>query len=67
MTIVCNIWQAFAGMSAQSVLDHHSGCKAKYNKECVEHEGAMKAHKKKKSQRQKEVSESHGSDAAKKS
>ena len=27
MAVMCNICQAFAGMSAQSILDHHSGFK----------------------------------------
>ena len=37
--IICEICWAFAGMSAQSILDHHFRCKAKCDKECVEHEG----------------------------
>ena len=53
-----------AGMSAQSILSHCLGCKAKCNKECVEHEGLTKAPKKKKSQGQKETSQSHGLDNA---
>ena len=64
---MCNISQAFATMSAQNILDHHSGCKAKCVKECTEHEGPIKAPMKKKSQGQKETSQSHGLDAAKKS
>ena len=68
MTIVCNIYKAFAGMFTQSILGHHSGCKVKHDKECREHEGYAKAHNKKsKSQGQKEASQPHGSDAAKKS
>ena len=38
-------------MTAQSVLDHCSGCKAKHDKEHIQHEGpeeAEKSHKKKK-------------------
>ena len=67
MAIMCNICWAFAGMSAQSILDHCSGCKAIHDKECVEHEGPMKAPKKKKFCAQKETSQSHGPDTAKKS
>ena len=26
-------------MNAQGILDHHTGCKAKHDKECVEQEG----------------------------
>ena len=68
MAIMCNICWAFAGMSTQSILDHQSGYKAKYDKECVECGGPMKAPKrKKKSLRQKEASQLHGPDAVKKS
>ena len=72
MVIMCNICWAFASMTAQSILDHHLGCKAKHNKEhmeCEGHEKAQRSHKKKKSksQGQKGMSESLGSDAAKKS
>ena len=42
MVIVCNICQSFVGMHAQSILDHHSGCKAKHNKENMEQEGQEK-------------------------
>ena len=57
----------FAGISAQSVLDHHLGHKEKCNKECAEHEGPMKTPKKKMSQGQNEASQSNGPDTAKKS
>ena len=68
MANTCDICHVFASMSAQSILDHCSGCKVKYNKECAEHEGPTKAPKKKKvSWGQKEVSQSHGPDTAKKS
>ena len=67
MATMCNICQAFAGMSAKSILDHHSGFKAKHSKECVEHEGPTKAPKKKKSWAEKETCQSHGQDPAKKS
>ena len=30
-------------MNTNSILDHHSGCKAKHNKECAEQEGQEKA------------------------
>ena len=47
-------------MNAQNILDHHSECKAKNDKECMEWEGrekAKKSHKKKfKSWGQKEMS-----------
>ena len=36
-------------MSAQSILEHHTGCKAKCTKECAEQEG----HEVKKSQKKK--------------
>ena len=67
MAIMCNICQAFAGMSTQSILDHHSGCKAKCDKEHAACEGPAKTPKKKKSQSQKEVSQLHGLNATKKS
>ena len=67
MTIVSDICQAFAGMSTQSILDHHSGCKVKHNKEHVECEGSTKAPKKKKSWGQKEMSQSPSPDTAKQS
>ena len=44
---VCDM--AFASMSIQSILDNHSGCKVKCNKEFAEHEGPAKVHKEKKS------------------
>ena len=49
MAIMCNICWAFGAMSAQSVLGHHSGYKAKCDKDCVKCEGPMKALKKKQS------------------
>ena len=61
---MCNICQAFADMSTQSILDHNTGCKAKCDKECLECEGPMKAPKKKKSLGQKETLQSHSSDVA---
>ena len=67
MAIMCDICQAFAGISVQSILDHCSGCKAKWNKEHVGHEGSMKAPKKKKSWGQKKSSQSHSPDTAKRS
>ena len=68
MAIMCNICQTFASMSAQSVLDHCPGFKANDNKEHAEYEGPTEApNKKKKSQGQKEASQSHGPDAAKRS
>ena len=67
MAIMCEICQAFASMSTQSVLDHHSGSKAKCNKEYVESERPTKAPKKKKSWGQKEMSQSQSPDAAKQS
>ena len=58
MAIICDMCQAFASMSTQNILDHHSGCKAKCDKECAEHEGPTKTHKKKKkSQGLKEASQ----------
>ena len=50
LTITCDLCKSFASMSAQSVLDQHSGCKAKHAKEHAEqevHEKAKKSHKKK--------------------
>ena len=52
MAIMCDICQAFADMSAHSILDHCLGCKAKHDKEHAEHEGPSKNPKKKKSQSQ---------------
>ena len=31
LAITCNLCKLFTSMSAQSVLDHHSGCKAKHD------------------------------------
>ena len=42
MVTVCNICQLFAGMNAQNILDHHSGCKAKCDKKHMEQEGQVK-------------------------
>ena len=68
MAIVCNVCWAFVSMFTESILDHHSGYKVKPDKECAKCEGPTKAPKKKKmSQGQKEASQSHGPDAAKKS
>ena len=71
MAIMCNICWAFASMTTQSILDHHSGSKVRCNKEHVEHEGNEKAQtshmkKKSKSHGQKEASQLLRSDAAKK-
>ena len=62
---MCDICQVFTGMSTQSILDHLSGCKGKCDKEHVVCEGSINTPKKKKSQGQKEMSQSHGPDAAK--
>ena len=32
LAITCNICKAFASMSAQIILEHHSGCKVKSHK-----------------------------------
>ena len=66
MAIACDKCQAFCSMSTQSILDHHWGWKAKHDKEHVKCEGPTKARNRKKSQGQKDVSQSHGPDAAKK-
>ena len=49
LAITYNLCKSFASMSAQSILEHHSGCKAKHAKECAEQEEpkAKKSHKKK--------------------
>ena len=39
LAIPCNLCKSFTSMSAQSILEHHSGCKAKHMKECAEQEG----------------------------
>ena len=36
LAINCDLCKSFANMSVQSVLEHHSGCKAKHAKECAE-------------------------------
>ena len=38
LAIACNLYKMFASMSAQSILEHHSVCKAKCAKECTEQE-----------------------------
>ena len=50
LAIVCDLYKSFTSMSAQSVSEHCSGCKAKCAKECAEQEGKEKvrrSHKKK--------------------
>ena len=50
LAIMCDLCKSFVSMSAQSFLDHCSGCKAKCAKECAEQEGhekAKKSHKEK--------------------
>ena len=49
LAIACDLCKSFTSMSAQSILEHHTGSKAKYTKECAAHEGhkAKKSHKKK--------------------
>ena len=42
---VCDICWLFTAMNAPSVLDHHSGCTAMCDKECVEQEGQQKVKK----------------------
>ena len=39
LAIACDLHKLFASMSAQSILEHHSGCKARCTKECAEQEG----------------------------
>ena len=39
MAIMFDIKRLFTGMDGQSSLDQHSGCNAKCDKECTEHEG----------------------------
>ena len=60
MAIVCEVCQSFASMNTQHILDHHSGCKAKCDRDCMEQERQekmKKLHKKKsKSQERKERS-----------
>ena len=43
LAITCNLCKSFASMSAQSILDHCSGCKAKHAKEHAGQEGCRKA------------------------
>ena len=38
LAIVCDLCKSFTSMSAQSVQEHHSGCKAKHAKEHAEQE-----------------------------
>ena len=50
LAIACHLCKSFTSMSTWSVLEHHSGCKVKHTKECLEQEGKEKArrsHKKK--------------------
>ena len=49
MMITCDLCKAFSSMYTQGILDHHSGCNAKYTKECAEQEGhkKVKSHKRK--------------------
>ena len=42
LAIACNLFKSFASMSTQSVLEHHTGCKAKHAKEHAEQEGNEK-------------------------
>ena len=42
MAIMCDICSSFTGMNTQSILDHYSGCKAKQDKEHMEHKGHEK-------------------------
>ena len=51
LAINCDIFKSFASMSAQSILEHCSGCKAKYAKECREQEGHEAKSHTRKSQR----------------
>ena len=52
------------GMSAQSVFDHHSGCKAKNNKEHVQSvKGPQKTLRKRSLRDKRRVSQLHGQDA----
>ena len=54
LAIACDLCKLFASMSAQSVLEQCSGCKAKHINECTEQEGseAKKLRKKSKVQEQ---------------
>ena len=45
MVTVCDICQVFAGMTTQSILDHHSGYKVKHDKKHTECEGHEKVPK----------------------
>ena len=45
LAIMCNLCMSFTSMSAQSILEHHSGCKAECTKECAEQEGHEKVKK----------------------
>ena len=49
LAITCDLCKWFTSMFVQSILEHHSGCKAKHAKEHVEQERskAKKSHKKK--------------------
>ena len=63
---MCDICQAFTDMSAQCPWPSLR-VQGKTHKEHVKHEGAYKTPKKKKSQGQKKMSQSHGPDATKQS
>ena len=41
LAITCDFCKVFTSMSAQSILEHCSGCKAKHAKECAEQEGCQ--------------------------
>ena len=59
LTIVCDLCKSFTSMSAQSVLEHFSGCKAKCTKEHTEQEGNEKvrrSHRKSKAREQDKAS-----------
>ena len=58
LAITCNLCKSFSSMSAQSILEHHSGCKAKCVKEHGEQEGhkVQKLNKKSKTQQQETTS-----------
>ena len=45
LVITCDLCKSFTSMSIQSVLDHHSGCKAKSAKEFTEQKGHKKVKK----------------------
>ena len=62
LAIACDLCKSFTSMSAQSILDHCSGCKAKCTEEHTEQEGhekAKKSHKKKSKSREQEKHPNH--------